>query len=357
MITPSFIIEFIRDNITINYRLVADGQELVMKSPFCNDPREKFSINTQTGLWQDFVMHEVGNLYTLMSKVLGITTKEAYYRVMYKALESGELFSENPKEREEAQKYFYTEKEFCEKFECLPLDKALSALYYAAQKAASEELIAYYKAITRFMEDHKIGKTFKSRILDADVPYFFGIKGTFKNRIIIPYYAANRKIFYFQARTIDGFSDVKYLNYRGIKAGSILYPFNLDDPYVIISEGPRDAIALQKANYNATCLGGCHITRDQINLLISFGKDIYLALDNDEAGKAATTQVYNSLKFAGVPDEKIKVYHYTSSIKDFASVKELKDDILTRFVDYYTYYLFQELEALPNSVQLDKKQG
>ena len=93
-------------------------------------------------------------------------------------------------------------------------------------------------------------------------------------------------MFYFQARALD-WETPKYLNPLGtyVKPSNILYPFREEEDYVVVCEGPLDAISLQLQGVNATCTMGSKISEVQAQILSEFGGKILMGYDNDEAGK------------------------------------------------------------------------
>jgi DNA primase len=99
-------------------------------------------------------------------------------------------------------------------------------------------------------------------------------------------YVKNTTPYYFQARKLS-VNGIKYINptkeHHGVKSSEILYPFDKRKNYVVITEGPIDALTLQLNGVNATSTQGCHISYAQLNMLK--GKKLIFSYDNDEAGR------------------------------------------------------------------------
>ena len=131
------------------------------------------------------------------------------------------------------------------------------------------ERLAYKFALSRKINPNKL---------------YVGIKGKYVNRVIIPF-EDSKGMFYFQARQLTGFG-MKYLNPSfaeyGVKASEILYPFDREESYILVSEGPIDALSLQNIGINATSTQGSVFSKSHLKELS--GKKIILAYDNDEAG-------------------------------------------------------------------------
>ena len=71
-LTPDFIIDYIDKVFKGDYKLSGGYEEIMVCSPFCPDTKYHLSINTETGLWQDFKSGERGNfpqLYAHLEKI------------------------------------------------------------------------------------------------------------------------------------------------------------------------------------------------------------------------------------------------------------------------------------------------
>lgn len=128
-------------------------------------------------------------------------------------------------------------------------------------------------------------KLFQTNFLVED-QYYFCLSGAYRDRIIIPFRNED-KLFFFQARSLSNEFKPKYLNPQSTAAKSshFLYPFDKDSEYVVICEGPLDAISLQLQGVNATCTMGCHVSHQQASELLDFDGNIILGYDNDDAGR------------------------------------------------------------------------
>ena len=80
---------------------------------------------------------------------------------------------------------------------------------------------------------------------------------------------------------------MKYLNPTskeyGVKSSDILLPFDSIEKYVMVTEGPLDALSLKSLGVNATCTQGSNLSTEQARLLK--GRYIILSYDNDTPGK------------------------------------------------------------------------
>jgi DNA primase len=242
------------------------GQEFRVNSIFTDDTKQKLYVNTETGLWTCFKSGEKGNLIHLVSHIENVPYASALNFMKRKAFNSGaDLFNvstlnvEN-KAIEVTRTIDGDSREWLEVNPKSDINSS-SNLKRLASKFAKERKLLSFK-------------------------FFVGSTGRYAKRIIIPYFTEEGKPFYFQARTLVD-RDPKYLNpsksLYGIKTSEILFPYDKTKEYVIVTEGPLDAMSLRAAGFNATCTQGCKMSTTQAKELK--GKKVILAYDNDESGR------------------------------------------------------------------------
>ena len=113
--------------------------------------------------------------------------------------------------------------------------------------------------------------------------------GNYKNRIIIPYYNNNKKLIYFNSRSI-GESNLRYLGppkELGIGKGDVLFVPEWPDAgeKLYLTEGEFDALSLKQCGYNAAAFGGKALSDAQCEILKPYVP--VLCLDADRAGAEA----------------------------------------------------------------------
>jgi len=257
------ISSYIRDYLTTKFagkfKLSSNGREMIMNSPVDpTDRKQHFSINMETGLWQDFRKGEKGNFYYLYSYLEGVTYIQAKRIVDIRSIGKSPL-PITPKEETPSSSI----QEEMQHFAAIELNK---------EPVSELEIAAYL-----YLSDRKI--------LSDKYPYFVATGGRFHGRVIIPFWR-NDDLVYFQARSLLG-QKPKYLNPGsefGLKTKNYLFPFDLSQKYVVICEGPVDAISLQMQGVNATATLGCSISNTQARLLAHFQGRVIVGYDNDEAG-------------------------------------------------------------------------
>lgn len=242
------------------------GREFRVNSIFTDDNKQKLYINLDTGLWTDFKSGEKGNLIHLVAHIENVPYSSARSFMKRKAFDSGaDLFDVST---------LKTENKAIEVTRTI--DEDSREWLEVNPKADINSSSNLKRLASKFAVERKLS-SFK---------FFVGSTGRYSKRIIIPYFTEAGKPFYFQARTLVD-RDPKYLNpskgLYGIKTSEILYPYDKTKEYVMVTEGPLDAMSLRAAGFNATCTQGCKMSTVQAKELK--GKRVILAYDNDESGQ------------------------------------------------------------------------
>ena len=232
-------------------------------------------INMDTGQWMDFKAHRGGNFIMLVSMMEGISYDAAKKSIASQLWDEGIEFTD---------------------------DSAPSAQVSSTSDICPGDELKNFQSIpdTITMSNHpsvrKAYMMLRQRKLPFD-KFMVCTEGKYRNRLIIPYFDGSDQLFYFQARTLED-SDIKYLNPGskdyGVKASDLLYPFRDDCNYVVVTEGPIDAIVLQSLGINATSTQGSHLSIAQARMLAG-DRTVILSYDNDEAGHSGMTQARRRL--------------------------------------------------------------
>ena len=154
--------------------------------------------------------------------------------------------------------------------------------------------------------------------------------GKYVNRIIIPY-KEDGELVYFQARLLFN-TGMKYLNPTsreyGVKSSDILYPFDANKDYVLITEGPIDALTLQRCGFNATALQGSNLSRTQLDALGQ--RTLIFSFDNDEAGRSGLEKAERAIKlcnrgniYYAFPDKEFKDWNEVLACKGVTTLENM----------------------------------
>jgi len=259
IISSTYIKDYLLKNFS-NY--TETSSEFIVDSLFVEDSKKHMSINLETGLWQCFKSKEQGNFVRLVSVIEDISYSEAHVFLQKQLFDTPEKLFHTP--NKEKPQSTIVESEIEKEI------KNFKKLTFESQNSSSlPEKLAYRFAIARKIDPTKL---------------YIGVSGKYINRLIIPY-EDNHGLFYFQARLIMG-QGMKYLNpsYKehGVKSSEILYPFDESENYVLVTEGPIDALSLQNIGVNATSTQGSMFSYAQLDYIKN--KTIILSYDNDDAG-------------------------------------------------------------------------
>ncbi len=110
--------------------------------------------------------------------------------------------------------------------------------------------------------------------------------GTYKNRIIIPYYNKNHNLIYWNARDITGKDKIKSKGPDrddcGIGKSDVLWMRNWNASKIYLTEGEFDAISLCTSGLDGAACGSKNVSDKQIELLRPYR--VCFCFDNDRAG-------------------------------------------------------------------------
>ncbi len=228
-----------------------------------NDWKKHMSVNVDSGLWQCFKTGRSGNFVRLYSEAEGIPYFRAQRDLLIKNFEF--LGEEVPElDRPETKLELDTSK-------LIPIN--LDSVDSDNKKELDAWNFLFGRALFNLNEEE-------------EAPFYLCTEGKFANRIIIPF-KADDVVFYFQARALYD-QTPKYLNPSteiAPKPSDILYPYDEDEDYLVVCEGPLDALSLQRKGINATATIGSSVSLRQAEILSTFRGKIILGYDNDEAGQ------------------------------------------------------------------------
>ena len=251
------------------------GREFRINSIFADDRKQKLYINLDTGLWTDFKSGEKGNFCQFISHVENVPYSGARFHINRLAFNAGvNLFDVSTLnvDNKAIARDRTVESDAREWLEVRPL-KDISSPSYLKRMAS------------KFAINRKLS-AFK---------FYVGKTGRYFQRIIIPYEHKGVP-FYFQARTLLN-REPKYLNpsrsLYGIKTSEILFPYDETMDYVMVTEGPLDAMSLRSSGFNATCTQGCKMSTVQSRALKD--KKVIVAYDNDESGRQGFSEAKKRL--------------------------------------------------------------
>ena len=149
-----------------------------------------------------------------------------------------------------------------------------------------------------------------------DMLHYIGVS----HKVIIPYHNPESKIIGFVGRsTSPSHVKSKYFCSKNLKKSSTLFNINNISPKqpIVITEGIFDALHFAATkSHNIIALGGTSLNQLQISLLQKLQpSEIVLILDNDTAGRLASSKILSNL-LPSFPKILIKVVFPPSQLKD-----------------------------------------
>ena len=320
VVSPDFIIDFLDREFGNSGKVTSSG-EYTMPSPFLDDDwKNKFSMNTHTGLWQDFRTHQSGDFVKFYALYLEIPYYLAKHRLL--VLNFGHLSLEEPKEP----------KIVVPEVDPDALDWTKVVLIPEDATSLDGKILEAWRYL------------YSRKLILGDDKYYFCEEGRFKDRIIIPY-THDRVHYYFQARCLpESEMFPKYLNptaSSGVKSSQILYPYDETEDHLLVVEGPIDARTLQLQGVNATCTQGSYVSNTQIQELSNFKGKLIIGYDNDEAGWKGIKQFDFLRKRLNLPTTYIchapKEYNdWNDAHCDFLDLQKYVEENSNLFDDFYT---------------------
>ena len=101
-----------------------------------------------------------------------------------------------------------------------------------------------------------------------------------------------------QRKKIDGTSWDKVSHLYGLNKA---WKHCVEQGFIFLAEGPFDKIACSKYGYhNSAAIMGTALSAVQMSLIARFCKKVVLILDNDKAGKKASSKIYEELSVFGL---------------------------------------------------------
>ena len=235
-----------------------------MESLFVNnDWKKHMSVNVDSGMWQCFKTGRSGNFVRLYSEAEGVPYFRAQRDLMIKNFE---FLGEEVPELDIPQKELE-----------LDTSRLIPINLESVDSENKKEVDAW---------SFLFGRSLFNLNEEEEAPFYLCTEGKFTDRIIIPF-RSDDTVFYFQARALYDQSP-KYLNPSteiAPKPSDILYPYDEDEDYLVVCEGPLDALSLQRKGINATATIGSSISPRQAEILSTFNGKVILGYDNDEAGQ------------------------------------------------------------------------
>lgn len=301
MIIPYDIIGYVTDRFQ-DVKFSDTEAEIRICSIFCEDRKFKLYINAESGLWICFKSQQKGNFISLVAQIEGISYAAAEQKLALKYADSA------------IRKYVIEHKTVTD---LNLLDDTLAVPYDIETNANPFILNAWVYL-------------FERKLLHPGQNFRVGINGVLENRLVIPFVVNGTTIF-FQARALNSSVVPRYYNCKQNKKSTFLYPYNTNANYVVVCEGPLDAISLQIAGINATSIMGSSISYEQLRALKMFGGRLVAGFDNDKPGKDALRKFSRETKKMNIPA--IDFIFPKDNYKDWNEMLKAEENVYSYVMD------------------------
>lgn len=119
-----------------------------------------------------------------------------------------------------------------------------------------------------------------------------------EGRVLFPVFDRQGQLYGFTGRACSRKTQLRVKDYQGLQKKFMVLGAHLireSDDKVVVVEGPFDYAVLQSYGYPAAALLGTAFTEEKVQTLVSFGKPIYLFMDNDSPGRDASLRYAEAL--------------------------------------------------------------
>ena len=297
--------------------LKRSGRNFFGLCPFHNEKSPSFSVSPDKQIFHCFGCGVGGNVYTFISKIEGVSFREAVEILAQRAnIQLPKLESQGDNAKEELKAKVYKVNKFAADFYHQNLYKPTSKIaqeYIKQRKLNNKTLIAFqigfsgkfdelYKALKKegfndpeILESGLVNKNDRGMYIDR-----------YRNRLMFPICDGRGRVIAFGGRVLDN-SKPKYINSPEnvvYSKGRHLFGLNVAKKEhikdLLIVEGYMDAISLhQRGITNVVAALGTALTQQQGWLLRKNAEKVILGFDSDGAGQTATMRSLEILQNMG----------------------------------------------------------
>ena len=305
--------------------VIIKGDEILLNSIFCEDRKHHLWCNPSggkknhdNGVYHCWKSDEKGSLISLVMVVDKCTYDQAIDTL--DAVSEGSIYDLEKR----VQDIFDTKKENTQTELSDPSELTIPQGCYLFDDLPSSNYLK--KAAVDYLKQRKI----------SSEGLFVCTSGRYRNRIVIPYYDKNGRLFYYNGRYIgDPGNNLRYLGppkELGIGKGDVLYaprwPKKGEKLYV--TEGEFDAMSLNHCGFLSAALGGKALSEKQMEMIKEYIP--VLCFDADAAGAEALTKVASTLLSKGF--QKVFYVRPCKEYKDWNGLLvEKGEKILTLYVN------------------------
>jgi DNA primase len=335
------------------------GRHFLGLCPFHNEKTPSFTVNNERGIFYCFGCGKHGDAFSFLQEKLSIDFPAALEK----------LARENdiplPKRRSNIAKNPSKVLEVVQEIYHKNLPTVLP--YLTARGITKETAEAFQLG---YSDDYTIKKLIDRGFSRSEIEKSGlagrGLADRFKNRLIIPIRDRKNRIIGFSGRVLGDETGAKYINSPetpSFQKGFHLYNENqLRYEPVIVTEGYFDAISLWDAGFNAVAIMGTGFTGEQIAILWKYSRKLYIAFDDDAAGKNAIKRSVPQLLATLKPEREVFICNFPEdpdallqNLESPDHKKKAVEDILRKSRSLDSYVLEEILEPVKNTQSLARR--
>ncbi|MFA6238901.1 MAG: DNA primase [Bacteriovorax sp.] len=303
------------------------GSSLLAVCPFHNDTKPSMNINDGKKMFKCFACEAAGDAIGFVMKYRNLDFVDALKEICQKQGINFDSYQEDKKSNprldmakkiltKTAQLYrktatthkFAPYDDFIKK---RGLNEEIASTYNLGFAQAKNSLCDYLSSIPNEKERiFALSITEELGLIKKDRNNKEAHYDTFRDRIIFPIWDQFGQVIGFTSRAIRDDQKAKYMNSVDsfvFNKRNILYGFHLaknairEKDSVILVEGNMDQVALYNNGFHhSVAIMGIALGAPSLERLLSLTKNIYLALDTDSAGFAATERINRQLAEKGI---------------------------------------------------------
>ena len=283
------------------------GRTLSGHCPFHDDRKASFVVYPESGRWWCFACNFGGDVIEFIQRIEGVSFKEALEILGGGKLPEPKRSTPTPRRwrrppgRERGPKLDkedYRVLKAAAVFYHTAIFANRRALRYVLSRGISLPTIR--RCMVGYARGDRLARYLSFKGLPLERAHDLGLLTPygefFRERVIVPEWDRSGRIIHMGGRTLMG-EEPKYLFLPGLPKP--LYGLRqLREEAVFVVEGIFDYLTLLDWGYQAVCLLGSHLKEEYIHLLRRY--PVYLALDNDQAGRAAARELAKRLPGAKI---------------------------------------------------------
>lgn len=358
--------------ISAYFPLQNKGRDHVGMCPFHDDHSPSMHVNDSKGIFKCFACDAGGDAISFVQRYKSLDFREALIDIAEKFSLPVDEFK-NPKKAnpkfEMAEKILKVANKIYKKtvsdanpeqfkdfLKNRELSEEVSEKFSLGYAPGSNALSSYLKSLDSQSQKMALDVAMEIGIIRKSTKQGQDYYDTFRDRITFPIWDQFSNIVGYGTRAVFDYQKGKYVNSQDsfvFNKRNILYGLNFakssirEKSQVILVEGYMDCIALAKNGFeNTVAVMGVAISDKNVTILKSMAKEVFLALDSDNAGFNACKRINEQFLKQGIIPKWLNFGEYKDPDEYLTHRSRIDlDELITiapAFIDVQVEQLFQE---------------